>query len=126
MPIQLNKKYTFNVPSTKECTVKKVHEQYIIFFENYIEWHCIYECTYHNEEDEDHGIKKDVDRQHTWDHIIARKGMQQVQCYYWFDQGLWVVKVYCAGTDDFSLVFYLEDKARAMFQLFKEYINFDQ
>lgn len=121
--LQYGIKYPFKNVTIKSVKVTKNIDQYFIFHDTYIEWHSEYVGLYVEEEDEQGmGVKKDVERHHIWDHLIGRDKIMQLQIYKWFDENLWVVKIHMFGTDDQTFCFYIEDKARKMYEILKQYI----
>lgn len=118
----IGKKYKLPICHTKGCTVNEAIESYLIFHEKDIEFGGEYTATYHNEEDEEMGGKKDVDRTHKWVQFVFRKGIYSTQMYYHSDENLWMVDVYGKGKD-FAIAFYKESQAMTILMLIRQYVN---
>lgn len=117
----IGKKYKFQVCSTKKVTVENTVDHYIIFHEKEIVHHGEYTCVYHDEEDEDTGVKKDVERDHYWENTVKRNSIFGIQIFHHYDEDLWNVEIYTHGAKDTALVFYKKENAEKVYALIREY-----
>lgn len=117
----IGKKYKFPVCSTIKVIVEKTVDHWIVFNEKEFVHHGEYTCTYHDEEDEDTGTKKDVHRDHYWENIVKRNSIFGIQIFHHHDEDLWNVEIYTHGAKDTALVFYKKENAEKVYELIKEY-----
>lgn len=121
--LMIGKKYKFPVCSTKNVTVEKTTDHYIVFNEKEILHHGEYSCVYHNEEEEETGVKKDVLRNHYWENIVKRDSIFGTHIFRHHDEDFWQVEIYTQGAKDIALVFYKRENAERIFSLIQEYVK---
>lgn len=121
----IGREYKFAQISKKKVTVDEGSQQSLTFYEGSIIWKSEYSCIYHDEEDEESGIKKDVPRNHKWRTVIPRINVIYEEVYFWYEEGLWVVKIFIAQGADMILTFSTQEKAMRMYELVAQYIGIE-
>lgn len=118
----IGKKYSFPQCSTKETTIDKTIESYLIFHDDKLEWRGKYKAAYHKEEEGNMGIEKDVERDHDWLCFLKREQLMGLDGYKWYDEELWAIKIVIWGAGDVVLAFYSEEVASKMYSRIWKYI----
>ena len=119
----IGKKYSFPVCSIKDVTAEKTIEHHLIFLDNEIIFRGEYKAVYHNEEDENTGVKKDAERHHAWLDTFSRRSWISVNMYKHVDEDLFVVTVEAKGCmKNPTFMFYTEAGAEKMFSRIHKYI----
>lgn len=119
--LKLNHQYRFPVLPSKELDVEKTIEHWLLFTEDYLEYRCEYDAMWLQEENEDLGGKRDVQRHHDIYCVLKREFLTGVDLCLFFDENYYKLKIFSTG-DTLVVAIRTREKAVLMKNLLKEYI----